>query len=403
MLNFDPAGYESQRRKFMKLGSMRAILYTIGICAMGIAAVLIPATPARGQAASGDKQLLSDQAFKNVQVLKGIPVNEFMEEMGFFSASLTANCTTCHGDESAGSWDKYAVDTPMKQMTRKMVLMMNGINQNYFGGKREVTCYSCHHGDDKPRVTPTVADVYATPPPPEDPDTLLPAARGERTADQILDGYIKALGGAQKLANLKSFQAKGTSEGYAEEKIPVQIYAKAPGERAVFSQSPSGERVTAYNGSMAWVLAPSDDKPVPLVQLTADDLDGAKLDVAVTFPTQLKQTLMNWRVSFPTQIGDTDVEVVQGSMNGKTPVNFYFDKKTGLLLRMVRYSDTKVGLYSTETDFSDYRDVAGIKMPYHISVAWMDGRADMILSQIQPNVSIDDAKFGKPAVPPPGK
>jgi outer membrane lipoprotein-sorting protein len=97
------------------------------------------------------------------------------------------------------------------------------------------------------------------------------------------------------------------------------------------------------------------------------------------------------------------VEVVQGTMNGKTPVNFYFDKKTGLLLRMVRYADTKVGLYSTQTDFSDYRDVAGIKMPYHISVAWMDGRADMILSQIQPNVSIDDAKFSKPAIPPPGK
>lgn len=391
----------------MKLGSMRAILYKVSMCAMGIAAVCsIPAAPAHGQAgpaASGDKPLMSDQAFKNVQVLKGIPVNEFMEEMGFFSASLTANCTTCHGDESAGSWDKYAVDTPMKQMTRKMVLMMNGINQSYFGGKREVTCYSCHHGDDKPRVTPTVADVYATPPPPEDPDTLLPAARGERTADQILDGYIRALGGEQKLANLKSFEAKGTSEGYAEEKIPVQIYAKAPDERAIFSQSPSGLRVQAYNGSTAWVLAPTDDKPVPLVQLTADDLEGAKLDAALFFPTELKQTLMDWRVGFPTQIGDTDVDVVQGSMNGRTPVNFYFDKKTGLLMRVVRYADTKVGLYSTQTDLSDYRDVAGVKMPYHIVVAWMDGRADMILSQIQPNVSIDQMKFDKPAIPPPGK
>ena len=154
---------------------------------------------------------------------------------------------------------------------------------------------------------------------------------------------------------------------------------------------------------MAWVLAPADDKPVPLVELAADDLEGAKLDAAVSFPMHLKQTLTNWRVSFPAQIGDTDVEVVQGTMNGRTPVNFYFDKKTGLLMRMVRYSDTKVGLYSTETDFSDYRDVAGVKMPYHISVAWMDGRADMVLSQIQPNVSIDDAKFGKPAIPPPGK
>ena len=119
----------------MKVGSMRAILYTISICAMGIAAVALflrRRRAARLVGASGDKPLMSDQAFKNVQVLKGIPVNEFMEEMGFFSASLTANCTTCHGDESAGSWDKYAVDTPMKQMTRKMVLMMNGINTELF-------------------------------------------------------------------------------------------------------------------------------------------------------------------------------------------------------------------------------------------------------------------------------
>jgi photosynthetic reaction center cytochrome c subunit len=384
----------------MKRGSIRTILYTMSVYAIGMVVVcLTPATPARGQAASGEKPLMSEQAFKNIQVLRGIPVNEFMEEMGFFAAALTANCTTCHGDESAGSWDKYAVDTPMKQTARKMVLITNAINQSYFGGEREVTCYSCHHGDDKPRVTPSVADVYAAPPPPEDPDTLLPAASGERSVYQILDTYIKALGGAQNLANLKSFDAKGTSEGYAEEKNPVEIVAKAPNQRAVFSQSPSGERITVYNGNMAWVLAPTDDKPVPLVQLTADDLDGARLDTAVTFPAQIKESLMDWRVSFPTQIGDEDVEVIQGSTNGRTPVNFYFNKKTGLLMRMVRYSDTKVGLYSTQTDFSDYRDVAGVKMPFHILVAWLDGRADIILSQIQPNVSIDEAKFGKPAVP----
>jgi photosynthetic reaction center cytochrome c subunit len=384
----------------MKRGSIRTSMYTMSVCAMGLAALcLVPATPARAQAASGEKPLMSEQAFKNIQVLRGIPVNEFMEEMGFFAASLTANCTTCHGDESAGSWDKYAIDTPMKQMARKMLLMMNAINQGYFGGEREVTCYSCHHGDDKPRVTPSVADVYAAPLPTEDPDALLPAASGGRSVDQILDAYIKALGGAEKLANLRSFDAKGTSEGYAEEKIPVEILGKAPNQRTVIGRSPSGERITAYNGSMAWVLAPTDDQPVPLVPLTADDLDGARLDTAVSFPLQLKQSLIGWRVSFPTQIGDEDVEVLQGSTNGRTPVNFYFNKKTGLLMRMVRYSDTKVGLYSTQADFSDYRDVAGVKMPFHILVAWLDGRADIVLSQIQPNISIDEAKFGKPAVP----
>ena len=55
----------------------------------------------RGQAISGwrnaEATILAEEVFKNVQVLKGIPVDEFMETMGFFSASLGLNCTSCHG------------------------------------------------------------------------------------------------------------------------------------------------------------------------------------------------------------------------------------------------------------------------------------------------------------------
>ena len=44
---------------------------------------------------------MAEDVFKNVQVLKGIPVDQFMDTMGFFSASLSLNCTSCHGVESA--------------------------------------------------------------------------------------------------------------------------------------------------------------------------------------------------------------------------------------------------------------------------------------------------------------
>ena len=40
-------------------------------------------TPAAA-AGTSDKPLMAEQVFKNVQVLKGIPVNEFMDTMGFF-------------------------------------------------------------------------------------------------------------------------------------------------------------------------------------------------------------------------------------------------------------------------------------------------------------------------------
>ena len=77
----------------------------------------------------------------------------------------------------------------------------------------------------------------------------------------------------------------------------------------------------------------------------------------------------------------------------------YFDKGSGLLLRVVRYTATAVGIVPTQTDFSDYREVAGIKMPYHTVVTWTDGQSTTQLSEIQPNVSIDTAKFGKPSAP----
>ena len=110
-----------------------------------------------------EKPIMSEQAFKNVRVLKGIPVDQFMATMGFFSASLGETCTDCHSAESGGSWEKYADDNPRKETARRMIGMMNAINKTYFGGKREITCYSCHRGVERPDVTPNLADLYGPP------------------------------------------------------------------------------------------------------------------------------------------------------------------------------------------------------------------------------------------------
>ena len=83
---------------------------------------------------------MAEQVFRNVRVLKGIPVDRFMATMGFFSASLGETCTDCHSAESGGSWAKYADDNPRKETARRMIGMMNAINRTYFAGRREITC-----------------------------------------------------------------------------------------------------------------------------------------------------------------------------------------------------------------------------------------------------------------------
>jgi hypothetical protein len=136
---------------------------------------------------------------------------------------------------------------------------------------------------------------------------------------------------------------------------------------------------------------------VPVFLLTGGDLEAAKLDASLSFPQQIKQTLKDWRTGFPnTMIDDKDVDVVQGSSAGNTPVKFYFEKKTGLLLRQVRYTDTALGLNPTQVDYADYRDVSGVKMPFRLTVTWTDGRSTIVFSELRANVSIDAARFAKP-------
>jgi photosynthetic reaction center cytochrome c subunit len=339
---------------------------------------------------------MAEQVFKNVRVLKGIPVDQFMATMGFFSASLGETCTDCHSAESGGSWAKYADDNPRKETARRMIGMMNAINKTYFAGKREITCYSCHRGVERPDVTPNLADLYG-PPPSKEPDELRDPLGKTPSADQILDKYIQAIGGTERLAKLTSFAAKGTYQGYQDEKYPVDVYAKAPNQISTVVHTTAGDSATTYDGRAGWIAGPATERPVSLLELTGGDLTGVKLDAAIWFPAQIRQALTQWRPASSATIDGRDMQMIQGSSDGRYPVNLYFDAKSGLLARMVRYDESPVGLNPTQVDYADYRDVAGVRMPYRVTVTWLDGKSSTELSEIQPNVPIDAARFTRPS------
>jgi photosynthetic reaction center cytochrome c subunit len=341
---------------------------------------------------------MAEEVFKNVQVLKGIPVDQFMDTMGFFAASLALNCTSCHGVESASDAARFADDPPLKKTARKMILMVRAINKDNFGGAGLVTCYSCHRGGDRPKITPSLADQYGIPPD-EDPNEFeVPnKTAGAPSADEVFEKYLRALGGSQQLAKVTSFAAKGTYEGYDtdREKFPVEVFAKAPDQRVTIVHIRGGDKIATYDGRAGWILEP--DTPAPLITLTDGDLDGARIEATLFFPSQIKQSRMQWRVG-ATMIGDTDVQVVEGTDAGKTPIKLYFDKDSGLLIRMVRYTNTVVGPIPTQVDYSDYRGVAGVKMPFKWITTWVSGQSTTQLEEVQSNVSIDATRFAKPTI-----
>jgi photosynthetic reaction center cytochrome c subunit len=380
----------------MKFGSRRMILNVMGTALVCVLGVLF----ASGQAAQGPRPQMAEEVFKNVQILKGIPVDEFMDTMGMFAAALSLNCIDCHTPESAGTWEHFADETPIKQKARTMLRMVNNINRDNFSGVRAVTCYTCHNGNLRPRVVPFLAAQYAAPV--EDPNsTDILRVPGGPTPDQIFDKYLQALGGAQRLAGLTSFTARGTFIGFETEqtKVPVDIYAKAPNQRTMIVHMRIGDSIRNFDGRAAWIAG--SERPVSLMPMTGGNLDGQRLDAILSFPSQIKQAYAQWRAG-ATSIDDREVQVVQGTSPRQPPVNLYFDD-SGLLVRVTRFVDTAVGRVPTQIDYSDYREVAGVKMPFKWIATWTNGQSTTELSEVRPNVPIDAARLSRPAPAPPPK
>jgi hypothetical protein len=340
---------------------------------------------------------MAEEVFKNIQVLKGIPVDEFMGTMGFFSSSLGLNCTDCHVEESGGNWARYADDNALKQRTRQMVVMMNTINRTNFGGRQVVTCNTCHRGSSRPNVMPSLNALYAEPAP-DEPGDPFEQAPGQPPADQVLDRFIAAIGGAQRVAALTSFAGKGTYIGFDDaEKSPMEMFARASGQRATIVHGLSGDTIATFDGRNGWIAAPATDKPIPLLTLTGQELEGVRLETQLLFPSRIKESLTRWRVGVPALLeGDREVRLVQGNTAGGGVVTLCFDMESGLLVRLVRYGQSPVGRLVTRVDYDDYRDVAGVKMPFRWTVRWLSGRSTYELTDVQPNVQIPATRFAQP-------
>src|SRR5215468_11204783 len=147
--------------------------------------VSLLALAALGMAQAPRPQMAED-VFKNVQILTGIPVDEFMDTMGMISASTGMNCVNCHASDNTTTWDKFADDTPLKETARKMLLMVNTINKDNFKGVRSVSCYTCHNGIQRPKIVPSLLVQYGTPL--EDPnEVIMPPNAGGPPAEEIFE------------------------------------------------------------------------------------------------------------------------------------------------------------------------------------------------------------------------
>ena len=362
------------------------------------------------------------QAYKNIQVLKDIPNTQLIPTMRFISAALGVECEFCHmGDRS--------VDTPNKNTARKMMMMMASINNTSFNGRMNVTCYTCHHGNNSPIGTPTPtgryselgATVFFKPdggPLAGGRDEVMAEAYKEYMAkdrlagvpapDQILSKYVTALGGEQAIRKVNTRLITGMAELQADVRgaapaihAPVEIASKAPNQWVTTFRMANGTTANGFDGNVAWLQAANGivtdvtgptNAPLP-------PLARVKRNADFYEPLNLKRQYSRMTLVGVEKVRDRDTYVVVGFPEGDTPERLYFDKDTGLLLRKTIVVPTALGDYPIQNDYDDYRDVGGVKVPYLVRTTSISPAEDMTIhvERVQNNPMFDANKFTKPA------
>lgn len=371
-------------KKIVTVGSTVLLVFAFSVSAIK--------TNAQSSASANPAPKKAEEVFKNIQVLKGIPADQVFPTMQFITASLGVECDFCHVRDAFEKDDKKP-----KATARKMMEMMFAINADNFDRHRAVTCYSCHRGSVQPAAIPAVMTEEPKEsmggPHGTEADNKTPDAKESTgpTADQLLDKYIQAVGGASAVDKISSRFMKGSID-FGGKSLPIDIYAKDPEKRISLTHMPNGDSVTAFNGKEGWLGTPGR----PLREMHGSELDGAAIDADLHLAAHLKQMFSKLQVRGSEKIDDHQAYEVVGDREGKTPIALYFDAQSGLLVRLVRYGDTALGWLPTQIDYADYREANGVKVPYRWTLARPSGKFTIQLSDMQQNVSVDDAKFVKP-------
>jgi photosynthetic reaction center cytochrome c subunit len=335
--------------------------------------------------ATSDSHKRTEEVFKNIQVLKGISSDQLMPAMQFMSSSLGVECNFCHVE---GHFEKD--EKKSKQTARNMMQMMFALNKNSFEGHREVTCYSCHRGQRNPVPTPIVDSEMQ-------PNSVAANSEMQKlpsnlpTASQLIDNYIMALGGAAAIEKITSRVEKGAAN-FRGQPVRVEVFTQAPEKQALIRHLPDGDSIVAFDGHSGWLGIPGR----PARDMQGADMEAARMDADLHFLLHIQQMFPELRVEYPEKIGDREVYLLFCIREGQPATKFYFDEQSGLLVRLVRYAESPLGLDPEQIDYADYRDVDGVQVPFRVTLSQLGSSSTIQIDEVHQNVPIDDTKFAKP-------
>ena len=322
----------------------------------------------------------TEQVYKNIQVLKDVPADQLIPAMQFITASLGVQCDFCHLENAFDKDDKQP-----KQISRKMIQMMFALNKDNFQGQRRITCFACHRGARKPVTTPLIGDENRPLAKTELREQPQPADLP--SMDRVFGHYRSAIGGPEATKISTRIQHGTLTVG--TKSFPTDILSEAPDSRLTIVHFPDGEHVSALNAAGGWSSTPGR----PVHNMGSTELQEGRLEAAIFFPANLRTAFGDLKLLRKGRINEKEMVIVNGNFGDSAPVELYFDAESGLLQRMVYYTETPLGTNPTQVDYWDYREQDGVKTPFQWTVSRPNRRFTIQIDETQQNVPINDSRL----------
>jgi hypothetical protein len=336
--------------------------------------------------------LTAGQKFKNVKVLKDMPADDMGKVMNIMSESLGVNCDFCHYGYEFEKEGKKEFET-----SRKMIRMTWDINKDYFEGKPEVSCNTCHDGRPHPLSAPNLNPGQVVERRPKQPDTKPSVA-------EILRKYERAI-------NPRSAVRDPKSDGVGSRRVSMGLFIRAvriepdgttekeeiwqkPGKLVISTFYPPSYTVTeGFDGTAAWKTSNAD-----AIALKPDEVEQIRRTAELFAAGDLKAVYPRLEFGTLEKINGRDVYVLRATSESGTRERLFFDVQNGLLVRRTASLATILGAFVYQVDYNDYKSFGGAKLPFTTRVAMPGISFTRKILQVKIGPAIKNGKFVSPAI-----
>lgn len=305
------------------------------------------------------------EAFKNIQVLKRVPADQWFDTMAFIAGSLGVTCDHCHSAE-------FEADegNPNKLKAREMMRMVDGINAGRFAGRVVVTCNTCHRGDSKPRANPV-----------PDAEHWMQAAGSPLSppaAEEILNRYRRSIAGIKTQSISMHVETYG-GNGPARRKS-VEMLLDAGGVRIV-EHDDKIQKTMMRSGQNAWIDLGKGWRAMR----EGETFDA--FEVAEVFaPDQVRKVEPSGPVSIDRSYGSVTYVLPVSDKNGRKWL--FFDPDTGVLVRRREFFTSFYGDGSIDVNYKNYRKFGETFLPMKIEVINAGGAGLIVRSVVSRRVNV---------------